>query len=84
MWVIDFEIACTVRTGKPIVGIRPWGAEVTPRAVSQNAKTMVAWNTDSCPTSIPMAGPSHPSPLTVRIPKGYNYRPPSRPPSRRS
>ena len=49
---IDFEIAYAVRTRKPIVGIQPRGAEVTPRAVSQNAKTMVGWNTDSTVSAI--------------------------------
>ena len=49
---IDFEIAYAVRTGKPIVGIRPWGAEVIPQAVSRNANIMVGWNTDSIVSAI--------------------------------
>lgn len=49
---IDFEIAYAVRTGKPIVGIRPWDSEVIPRAVSQNANIMVGWNTDSIVNAI--------------------------------
>ncbi len=49
---IDFEIAYAVSTGKPIVGIQPWGATVTPRAVSQNAKIMVGWNTNSIVNAI--------------------------------
>ena len=49
---IDFEINYAVRTGKPIVGIQPRGSEVTPRAVSQNADTMVGWNTNSIVTAI--------------------------------
>ena len=49
---IDFEIAYAVRTGKPIVGVHPWGAQVTPRAVSQNANIMVGWNTNSVVSAI--------------------------------
>lgn len=41
---IQFEINYAVRTGKPIIGIRPRGSEVTPTAVS-NVSTMVGWNT---------------------------------------
>ncbi len=41
---IQFEIDYAVRTGKPIIGIRPRGSEVTPLAVSSVA-TMVGWNT---------------------------------------
>ena len=42
---IQFEIDYAVRTGKPIIGIRPRGAEVTPTAVSGSADVMVGWDT---------------------------------------
>jgi len=49
---IDFEIAYAMRTGKPIIGIQPWGSQVTPQAVSKNAKIMVGWNTNSIVSAI--------------------------------
>ena len=49
---INFEIDYAVRTGKPIVGIQPRGGQVTPRAVSQNAKIIVGWNTNSIVSAI--------------------------------
>lgn len=44
---IDFEINFSWQIGRPIIGIRPWGSERTPDAVSRAAKEMVGWNTDS-------------------------------------
>lgn len=32
---------------KPIIGIKPWGNQVTPVAVSSVAKEVVGWNSDS-------------------------------------
>ena len=42
---IQFEIDYAVRMGKPIIGIRPRGAEVTPTAVLGSADVMVGWDT---------------------------------------
>ncbi len=42
---IQFEIDYAVSTSKPIIGINPWGSEVTPTAVSSVAVKMVGWNT---------------------------------------
>ncbi|MCY3805950.1 MAG: TIR domain-containing protein [bacterium] len=44
---IQKEIDIAKELGKPIVGIRPWGSQRTPIAVSSAAKEMVGWNTQS-------------------------------------
>lgn len=44
---IQFEIDYSVLLGKPIIGIRPWGAEKTPKAVSDVAREMVGWQEKS-------------------------------------
>lgn len=44
---IQLEIDIAQNNVKPIVGIRPWGNERTPRAVKRAAKEMVGWNTSS-------------------------------------
>ena len=44
---ISREIELAQDHGKPIVGIRPWGAERTPVAVSDVADEMVNWQTSS-------------------------------------
>lgn len=44
---IQFEIDYAKLLGKPILGIRPWGAQVMPTAVSQAADEIVNWNTIS-------------------------------------
>lgn len=44
---IQFEINTAVQMNKPIIGIRPWGSEVTPYAVTSVAREIVGWNTDS-------------------------------------
>lgn len=44
---IQAEIAIAKGYNKPIVGIRPWGQQRTPRAVQEAANQMVGWNTDS-------------------------------------
>ncbi len=49
---IQFEIDFAKELGKPIVGIKPWGSERTPQAVTQAANTIVGWNTDSIVSAI--------------------------------
>lgn len=44
---IQYEIEVAEHYKKPIVGIRPWGAERIPVAVQQVADEMVGWNTAS-------------------------------------
>jgi MTH538 TIR-like domain (DUF1863) len=44
---IQVEIDIATGWGKPIVGIRPWGAARTPTAVSSVADEMVNWNSTS-------------------------------------
>lgn len=44
---IQYEIDESERLGKPIIGIRPRGAERLPKEVQKAAKEMVGWNTDS-------------------------------------
>jgi len=44
---IDFELEFARRIGRPIIGIRPWGAERLPSAVQAAATVMVNWNGDS-------------------------------------
>lgn len=44
---IQFELDFAVSINKPIVGIKPWGNTNVSRAVSDVAKVVVGWNTDS-------------------------------------
>lgn len=44
------DIAATWR--KPLLGVRPWGAQRTPSAVSDVVDEMVAWNTTSIVAAI--------------------------------
>jgi hypothetical protein len=44
---IQFELDFAVSIGKPIVGIKPWGNTNVSKAVSDVAKEVVGWNTDS-------------------------------------
>jgi len=44
---IQFEIDYAKELRKPIIGIRPWGAERMPQAVTQAANIIVGWNTAS-------------------------------------
>ena len=44
---IEYEIGVAQRYNKPIIGIRPWGAQRIPVEVQTVAKTMVGWNTSS-------------------------------------
>jgi hypothetical protein len=46
LW-IDFEMTFAQRIGKPIIGIRPWGAQVMPLAVQNGAWEVVGWNSAS-------------------------------------
>ena len=50
-WIQD-EINFALTLGKPILGIRPWGAERTPTAVQNAADEMVNWNSDSIVAAI--------------------------------
>lgn len=44
---INFEIEYANSLGKPIIGIKPWGAERMPTAVQYASNTIVGWNTSS-------------------------------------
>jgi Thoeris protein ThsB, TIR-like domain len=57
MWVshsdwIQFEIDHAATVNKPILGIKPWGAERMPQALTNAAKEIVGWNTDSIVSAI--------------------------------
>ena len=49
---IQYEIELAVAWQKPIIGIRPWGSERIPSAVSSVATEMVGWNTSSIVAAI--------------------------------
>lgn len=49
---IQFEIDYAELLGKPILGIRPRGAQLMPAAVTQAADEVVNWNTDSIVNAI--------------------------------
>lgn len=49
---MKYEIDESVRMGKPILGIYPWGQTNTPTYVTQNATEMVHWQTDSIVSAI--------------------------------
>lgn len=44
---IQKEIDISLEYDKPIIGIKPWGHERVPKAVSDVAKEIVGWNTSS-------------------------------------
>lgn len=44
---MKYEIDESIRMGKPIIGIYPWGQTNTPKYVTDNANEMVRWNTSS-------------------------------------
>lgn len=44
---IQFEMDFAYSLNKPIVGVRPWGSQRIPSAVSQKADIIVGWNVDS-------------------------------------
>lgn len=49
---IQFEIDFAKLIGKPIIGVKPWGAQVMPQAVTNAADVIVGWNTDSIVNAI--------------------------------
>lgn len=49
---IKYEIDESIRMGKPIIGIYPYGSTIAPKYVTDNANKMVRWNTDSIVTAI--------------------------------
>lgn len=49
---IQKEIDLALSYSKPILGIRPWGQERVPEAVSSVANEMVGWNTDTIVAAI--------------------------------
>lgn len=49
---IQFEIDYAELLGKPILGIRPRGAQVMPAAVTRAADEVVNWSTDSIVSAI--------------------------------
>ncbi|MFN7022154.1 MAG: TIR domain-containing protein [Phycisphaerales bacterium] len=49
---IQYEINFARRIGRPIIGIRPWGAVNMPLAVQMGADEIVGWNTDTIVSAI--------------------------------
>lgn len=49
---MQYEIDESIRMGKPILGIYPWGQVNAPSYVTNNADEMVRWNTDSIVSAI--------------------------------
>lgn len=49
---IQYEIDESVRMGKPIIAIRPWGNTLMPSCVTNIADEIVGWNTDSIVSAI--------------------------------
>ena len=49
---IQFEIDYATLLNKPIVGVKPWGSERVPTAVSSAARDVVGWTTDSIVSAI--------------------------------
>ena len=49
---IQFEIDFAKDLNKPILGVKPWGAKVTPQAVQDAADEIVGWNTSSITNAI--------------------------------
>ena len=49
---IEFEIEFAQTLNKPMVGIRPWGNQRAPQAVTDAVDEMVRWNTSSIVTAI--------------------------------
>lgn len=49
---IQFEIDYALGLNKPIIGVRPWGSERIPQAVTNAAKQIVGWNTSSIVSAI--------------------------------
>lgn len=53
---LQFEIDFAASLVKPIIGIRPWGAERIPQAVQNAAVEIVGWNTASIVAAIRLHG----------------------------
>jgi len=49
---IQYEINFARRIGRPIIGVRPWGSIVVPKAVQDGADEIVGWNRDSIVSAI--------------------------------
>lgn len=49
---MEFEINCAREKGKPIIAVRPWGAERVPQYVQAVADTVVGWNATSIVAAI--------------------------------
>lgn len=49
---ISFEMNYADEIGKPMVGIRPWGAQRTPKEVQDRVGEMVGWNSASIVSAI--------------------------------
>ena len=49
---IQFEIDYATALSKPILGIKPWGAQVMPKAVQGAADEIVGWNTSTIVSAI--------------------------------
>jgi MTH538 TIR-like domain (DUF1863) len=49
---IQYEINFARRIGRPIIGIKPWGSTVVPKAVQDGADEIVGWNRDSIVAAI--------------------------------
>ncbi len=49
---IKKEIAIAQKYGKPIIGVRPWGAERVSDAVTQAAVVVVGWNAMSVANAV--------------------------------
>ena len=49
---IQFEIDFAHAINKPMIGIRPWGQQRIPSAVTNSVKEMVGWRTESIVSAI--------------------------------
>lgn len=49
---IQFEIDFAQSLGKPILGVKPWGAQRMPQAVQNVANEVVGWNTPAIVSAI--------------------------------
>jgi hypothetical protein len=54
---IQYEINFARRIGRRILGIRPWGSTMVPRAVQDAADEMVGWNRDAIVSAIRRLAP---------------------------
>lgn len=49
---IQKEISLANSLGKPVIGVIPWGQQRVPSEISNQAVTVVGWNTDSVVSAI--------------------------------